>query len=367
MAAIHQFVAGFNTNDAISNEARVMRAMFRRWGFASEIFCEVRPMLPELRHEVRNISDCAAQCHPEDIVLLHLSVGSVVNNVFASLHCRKTLLYHNITPARFFHAVNQQTSYILERGRQQVRTLASTADVNIADSAFNAAELTELGYHDVKVLPLILDLDTLQAKPEAEMHERFSDGKTNVLFVGRCVPNKRIDDALRAFHCFQSTVEPHSRFIHAGSHAGTDRYCYFLQTLANELGLRDCCFTGPVTQAQMNALYGTANLFLCMSEHEGFCIPLLEAMVHGVPVLAYAAGAVPETMDGAGVLFREKDYPQIAEMMGRLTKDASLREAILNGQMKRVNRYRDRNLERELRDLLAPLLSSAEPPAPARL
>jgi len=359
MPAIHQFVAGFNNGDAISNEARVLRGIFRKWGFAADIFCETRRILPELRREVQDVSVCAAQCRPEDIVLLHLSIGSLVNDVFAALPCRKAILYHNITPVHYFQTVNRQTAAVLAQGREQARALAGTAAVNMAVSAFNAAELTGLGYRAVRVLPLILDLDMLRSKPDQTTRSRFRDDKTNVLFVGRCVPNKRLEDALRAFHCFQRTVEPNSRFIHAGSHAGTERYYYFLQTMVKELALRDCIFAGPVTQAQMNAIYGSADLFLCMSEHEGFCIPLLEAMLHGVPVLAYAAGAVPETLDGAGVLVREKDYPQIAEMMGKLKNDAPFRSAILRGQEERLNRYRGLNLEQELRTCLAPLLGGA--------
>jgi glycosyltransferase involved in cell wall biosynthesis len=366
MRAIHQFVAGFNNGDAISNEARILRGIFRTWGFASEIFCESRRVLPDLRGEVQDVSACAVQVRPDDIVLLHLSIGSAVNDVFASLSCLKAILYHNITPSHFFRTVNQQTAYTLERGREQTRRLAGAAALNMADSGFNAAELSALGYRDVRVLPLVLDLDLLLAKPDAATCSRFRDDKTNALFVGRCVPNKRIEDALRAFHCFQTTVEPNSRFIHVGSYAGTERYYYFLQTLAKELGLRDCFFAGPVTQPQMNAFYGMADVFLCMSEHEGFCIPLLEAMVHGVPVLAYDAGAVAETMDGAGVLVREKIHPQIAEMMGRLARKTPLRDAITRGQTQRLARYRNRNLEQELRGHLAPLLAKEGSAKPVR-
>lgn len=359
MAAIHQFVAGFSNGDAISNEARVLRGIFRGWGFQSDIFCETRRILPELRREVQDVSACAAGCQPGDIVLLHLSIGSMVNDMFASLRCRKAILYHNITPALFFQTVNRQTAQILAQGREQARALAGAAAVNMADSAFNAEELAALGYRGVRVLPLLLDLGMLLSKPDPGTRARFLDDKTNVIFVGRCVPNKRIEDALRAFHCFQRTVEPNSRFIHAGSHAGSERYYYFLQTMAKELALRDCIFAGQVTQPQLNALYSVADLFLCMSEHEGFCIPLLEAMQHDVPVLAYAAGAVPETLDGAGVLFGEKDYPPVAEMMGRLTSDATLCESIRRGQQERLERYRGRNLEQELRAHLAPLLGNA--------
>jgi L-malate glycosyltransferase len=359
MSAIHQFVAGFNNGDAISNEARILRDIFRKWGFRSEIFCENRRILPGLRREVADISQAAAQCNGDDVALLHLSIGSVVNEAFAALRCRKAILYHNVTPARYFEAVNQETARTLARGREQLQRLAGAAAVNMADSKFNAAELVEAGYRDVRVLPLVLNLDLLKTNPDPTTLRRFDDSRVTVLFVGRCVPNKRIEDALRVFHIFQRNVEPQSRFIHAGSWAGTERYYYLLQTMAKELGLVHCHFAGAVTQPQLNAVYARANLFLCMSDHEGFCIPLLESMVHDVPVVAYAAGAVPETLDGAGVLAMDRQYEMIAEMMGRVVRDAGLRSAIIRGQQERIARYRSRNLEEELRGHLAPILSAS--------
>jgi L-malate glycosyltransferase len=357
MRAIHQLVAGFNNGDAISNEARALRGVFRGWGADSEIFCESRRILPQLRREILDISDCAARVKPDDVVMLHLSIGSLVNDAFASLRCRKVIRYHNITPAVFFQAVNQQTARVLKKGREQARELAGAANLNLAVSRFNASELTGLGYGDVRVLPLLLDLNALRSRPDEATLRRFDDGRTNVLFVGRCVPNKRIEDALQAFYFYQRYLNPNSRFIQAGSHAGTERYYYLLLTLVKELGIQNCHFAGAVTQPQLNALYGCSRIFLCMSEHEGFCIPLIESMVHDLPVVARAAAAVPETMDGAGVLVHEPKYEMIAELMGRLETDATLRAAVVRGQQDRLTRYCSRNLEQEWRQHLAPLLA----------
>jgi len=356
MPAIHQFVAGFSSGDAISNEALQFRALFRAWGCASDIFCEAPRILPELRRDARNVGDYAAAGRPDDVVLLHLSIGSPVNDVFAGLRCRKALLYHNITPSHYFDAVNRQTAANLARGREQLRALANAAEVNLADSAFNARELADAGYRDVAVLPLVLDFARMAAAPDRKTLRRLKDGCVNVLFVGRCVPNKRIEHALLACHYFRRCVEPHSRFIHVGSFAGTERYYALLLSLARDLGLNDVTFAGAVPQPRLNAFYRAADIFLCMSEHEGFCIPIIESMAHGVPVMAFAAGAVPETLDGAGILVREKRYELIAEMMGRVARDAALRSAVLRGQRERLARYRARDLAGELRGSLAPLL-----------
>lgn len=356
MPAIHQFVAGFARGDAISNEAVVLRRIFRSWGFESGIFCEAKRILPELRHEAFDLADYPANERKDDIVLLHLSVGSPANEVFAGLSCGKAVLYHNVTPPACFARVNRQVARALDAGIRQVKALAGAADVTMADSLFNAGELERVGYRDVRVLPIVLDMNQLRQKPDRKTLRRFSDGLANVLFVGRCAPNKRIEDLLNAFWFFQNTVETGSRLIVVGSPAGAERYYHVLRVLERDLGLRNVHFTGSIPQAWVNACYACADVFLCMSEHEGFCIPLIESMVNDVPVMAYAAGAVPETLDGAGILFSEKRFDMIAEMMGRVIADNAFRRAVIERQRERLARYTSRNLEAELRQCLAPLL-----------
>lgn len=352
MTAIHQFVAGFQHGDAISNEARVLRRIFQGWGCRSDIFCEQRQILPELRSEAHDVTACTNACRPDDVVLLHLSIGSMVNEVFAGLPCRKAILYHNITPPRYLSGLQEQTARNLELGRKQAARLVGTAAVVLADSRYNATDLESLGHTGVKVLPLVLDLDALQGPPDRRTLRTFRDDLVNVLFVGRCIPNKRIEDVLHAFYYFQKYVEPRSRLIHVGSFAGAEQYHALLMTLADQLELEHIDLVGSVSQEELLAFYATAGLFLCMSEHEGFCIPLIESMVHNVPVLAYDAAAVPETLDGAGVLFREKDFGLIAEMMGRIVREPDLRHAILRGQQERLQRFRDRDVDEELRQAL---------------
>ncbi|MDD5679576.1 MAG: glycosyltransferase [Kiritimatiellae bacterium] len=357
---IHQFVAGFTVGDAISNEALILRIMFRRWGYTSEIFCETSHTGPALRHEARDAARTAELIAPDDIALLHLSIGSAVNEIFAGLACRKALRYHNITPAIFFRGLQEELAHDLAWGRDQARTLSKTAAVNMADSQFNAGELTAMGYPDVHVMPLVLNFGAINARADRSVLRALRDGLVNILFVGRCAPNKRIEDALLAFNYFQKTVEPNARFIHVGSFAGLERYQALLSVYARNLHLNHVIFTGSVPQGELAAYYETAHLFLCMSEHEGFCIPLIESMAHNLPIMAYAAGAVPETLDGAGVLVREKRWDYIAEMMGILTRRGPVREAVVRGQKERLARYQERDLEAELKSYLAPLLEKAE-------
>ena len=357
MKSIHQFVAGFANGDAISNEARELRNIFRSWGCKSEIFSEQKRILPELKKDAFDISDYMAADNEEDIVILHLSIGSVVNDAFKKLKSRKAILYHNITPASYLELINRQTANSLTKGRDQVEALVNVAEVNMADSKYNANELSSLGYNNVSVLPLVLKLDKLTNSHHKTTAKKISDGLVNILFVGRCVPNKKIEDALTAFYYFNKYVEPRSRFIHVGSYAGTERYYNILLLQVKELGLTNSVrFMKAVPQAHLNTYYKHSSIFLCMSEHEGFCIPLLESMVHDLPILAYDAAAVPETLDSAGVLVREKNFEMIAEMMGKMVHNHELRASIIRGQQERLERYKALDLESELKNNLAPMI-----------
>jgi len=356
MPALHQLVAGFANGDAISNEARVLQKLFRSWGCASEIYCEHKRTLPELRPLARDLARAPAEIGPDDVALLHLSIGSPANELLPTLAGRKVVLYHNITPPAFFRGFNEEIRHHLERGRQQACALAGKVDRALAVSRFNADELVAVGFRDVGVVPLFLDREHWGVAPQRRALAQYDDGKLNVLFVGRCAPNKRLEDLLAAFHYLQRYHEPRSRLLHVGSVAGLERYHALLRAKAVELKLRDVVFAGSVRQDELNACYRASHVFLCMSEHEGFCIPLLEAMAHRVPVLAYAAAAVPETLDGAGVLFREKRHDLVAEMIVRLARDAALRAAVLRAQDERLERYTRTDLAAILRGHLAPLL-----------
>lgn len=337
----------------------MFRTIFRRWGYTSEIFSEDRCVQPAQRKQVRDIEHYIPVASPDDIVLLHLSVGSKVNDAFKELPCKKAILYHNITPSNYFELVNKQTAGILQRGREQIAALAYIAEVNMADSRFNASELEAAGYRDVTVLPLVLDFSRLTDDIDARMRSKLSDGCKNILFVGRCTPNKKIEDLLQVFAYYQKTIEPRSRLVHVGSHAGSERYYSLLTTYVRELQLNNVLFCGTVTQPELNACYASADAFLCMSEHEGFCIPLLESMLHSVPIVAHASAAVPETLDGSGLLLSERRYDLAAELLGQLTGNAALRAAVVKQQSKRLARYRQRDLEAELRENLAPLLATS--------
>lgn len=329
--------------------------MFRSWGFKSEIFSETKSILPELRSDSLDVTRLASMVGKDDVVLLHFSIGSDVNEYLAPLPCRRVLRYHNITPHKYFAGVNTATFACLRRGREQLKQLSTVADANVADSAYNALELEQCGYRNVSVLPIIMDRGLLEAEPDRHMTAKLSNTGTNILFVGRCAPNKCIEELVTQFYYYYRFYDKKASLIHVGSFQGTERYYYFVRSLIKSFGIAERVrLLGSVPQSQLNAYYKSCDLFVSMSDHEGFCIPVIEAMYHRLPVVAFASSAVPDTMDGAGVLFAEKNFALVAETMHHIVSSAPLREAILKKQDARITRYFARDFEKEMRDILLP-------------
>lgn len=351
MAAIHQIVAGFTNGDAISNEALRFKSIFHSWGFESKIFSESKRVLPELRKTVEDFTKSDSTLNHDDIIMLHLSIGSPVNDYFKKLNCRKVIRYHNITPYQYFKLINQNTARSLEKGREQLARLSDAAELNLAVSEFNAKELRNRNFSNVHVLPIFLDLEKIKTSPDKRILSKYSDKDIfNIIFVGRCAPNKKIEDLIRLMAFIKKTCTRKIRLIHVGSYAGTEHYYHILLSMRHELGLdNEVIFAGSVSQRELSAYYKTASLFLCMSEHEGFCLPLIEAMIHKIPVIAYNAGAIAETMDGTGVLFKTKNFPLITETIRRIMTDKHLKDAIVSKQNMRIGKYSSRDLSHELK------------------
>lgn len=351
--SIHQIVAGFRDGDAISDEACLLQTIFKEHGYESSIYCAPETTAIRLRSAVRDLAMLPAQVKPDDIALLHLSIGSRGNDVFRNLNCRRAVLYHNVTPANFFQRLNPSLAHILSEGRRQAASLAGVAEINLADSEFNASELREMGFPSVKVFPLVIDANFGAGSVDPPMHARLTlDGRKNILFVGRVAPNKRHDRLLQVFHHFQHTLAPHSRLVIAGSSNGQEAYKALLLGSVHALELKQVVFTEFLTDAELNACYATASAFVCVSEHEGFCAPLLEAMAWDVPVFALAEAAVPETLNGAGVLFDGFDPAVMAETIERVLTDNALKSAVLARQRQRLARYRARDVWSEIASLL---------------
>ena len=274
-----------------------------------------------------------------DVTIFHFALPSPMTRAFASLSGARVLQYHNITPARFFAAYDVGLFRLAALGRRELATLVGHVDLALGDSEFNRLELEETGFTRTGVLPIAVNTERITAAPRRPALEKIlGDGLVNVLFVGRIVPNKRIEDHIRLAEMYKRYIDNYYRFIFVGRYDGIPRYYAQIQALIAEFDMLPdrFWFTGAVPDADLAAYYRWADVYVSLSEHEGFCVPLVEAMAADVPVLAYSAGAVPETLGGAGVLFAPKDLEFAAEMVGTLVYDRPVRNRVIEGQRRRV-------------------------------
>jgi len=313
--------------DAISQQALTLRRLLRAMGVASEIFAEHVDV--RLRGEARPHREIRSEAEGGAAVIYHFSIGSELCDLFRLLPTPRALVYHNITPPHFFHGVNARVAALCARGAEELRALRSHATVAVADSEFNRRDLEALGFERTTVLPIILDPERYRARPVAQLERIYRDGHVNFLHVGRLAPNKRLEDVVKVFYFYRRRIQPDSRLFLVGIDTDMEIYSVALRRMIQDLGLSGVEFVGRVTERELVTYYRLAHVYLCMSEHEGFCAPLVEAMHFGVPVVAYAAGAVPETLGDAGALVVRKDFPEIAELAAVLEEDRTLREEVV--------------------------------------
>jgi glycosyltransferase involved in cell wall biosynthesis len=351
---INQWVPAAHRGDAIGDSARRMRDMLRVAGHSSELFALT--IDDDLRTEVRPFADSASR--GGDITIFHFALPSPMTQAFASLQGARVLQYHNITPAAFFAPYDPGLFRLAALGRRELATLVGHVDLALGDSEFNRLELEEAGFTPTGVLPIAVDTERITGAPRRPALEKIlGDGLINILFVGRIVPNKRIEDHIRLAEMYKRYVDSYYRFIFVGRYDGLPRYYAQVRALISELQMLPdrFWFTGPVPDEDLAAFYRWADVYVSLSEHEGFCVPLVEAMAADVPVLAYSAGAVPETLGGAGVLFAPKDLEFAAEMMGTLVYDQPVRRRVLDGQRRRVRDFATPCIQARLMDVLAGL------------
>jgi glycosyltransferase involved in cell wall biosynthesis len=352
---IHQVLAALSYGDAIGNEALAIQRHLRAAGFESDIFAErVHPRMTSLARPLWEHEEVSS---PETVCLFHFSIGSAAGRLVYHAPDRLVSIYHNITPARWFVGFHSHLAGLCHHGRRELEAFAPRTELALGDSEFNRRELEAVGYERTGVLPIVLDLEAYRRPPSPVVRRLYDDGRTNLLFVGRIIPNKRIEDLIRVFAVFQRYSHPRSRLLLVGDHRGFERYYDRLQEMVRDLDLDGVVFTGHVDDDDLMAYYSVADLFLCLSEHEGYCVPLIEAMAFGVPVIAYDAGAVAETLRGGGVLLREKPPELVAELASRVLADAGLRRAILATQERAIREVRGTDFGALLMERLAPVLA----------
>ena len=351
---INQWVPAAHRGDAIGDSARRVRDLLRTAGHDSEIYA--LSIDDDLRGEVLPFADASAS--RGEITIFHFALPSPMTEAFAALSGHRVLQYHNITPASFFAPYDPQLFRLAALGRQELRTLVGRVDLALGDSEFNRQELENMGFTNTAVMPIAVNFERLTEAPRRPALEKvLADGPVNILFVGRLVPNKRIEDHIRLAEMYKRYVDSWYRFIFVGRYDGVPRYYSMIRAMLVEYRMLPdrFVFTGGVPDADLAAYYRWADAYVSLSEHEGFCVPLLESMAMDVPVLAYAAGAVPETLGGAGVLFSPKDLEFAAEMLGTLIYDRPVRDRVLEGQRRRVREFAADRIDSRLKNVLASL------------
>jgi glycosyltransferase involved in cell wall biosynthesis len=335
---IHQFATSLTYGDAISDEMLEIQSILREKGHESEIF--VRFFEPRLARFMRDFKEYRRMSSPDNVVIFHFSIGSPVSKMIFRIPDRKIMIYHNITPYDFFLDTHRILSKECYKGRLEIKLFKDKVDLALGDSEFNRKELEDVGYPNTGVLPLLLNFSKFDKEDDPLVHQIFANGKKTVLFVGRVIPNKKFEDVIKTFALYQKYFRPESQLILAGDYRGMECYHGALLDLLDRLGIKDVHFTGHIRFPSLAAFFKISDVYLSMSEHEGFGVPLLEAFYNRLPVVAYAAGAVEETMNGGGVLFFEKKFEMAAAALDRLDHDTRLRNGIIFSQLKALEKYR---------------------------
>jgi glycosyltransferase involved in cell wall biosynthesis len=333
--AIHQLLPALHQGDAVGNEALLLQAALRRAGVASELFAG--HVDPALLGRARPVGE--AEAAGEATWLFHFGPDSPAGRLFPRLRGTRVLRYHNVTPPELLAEHAPALARLCAAGLAEVRELATNAHVGLGASEFNRRELQAMGYARSAVLPLLADLERVRAASASRVLGRLlGDGRRNLLVVGRLAPNKRVEDAIAVFAVFQRLFDSRARLVIAGGWEGFEGYRASLERRAMALHAERVLFLGRVAEDELAACYQSGAALLCTSEHEGVGVPLLEAMACGVPVFAYDAGAVRETLDGAGVLLADKRPETWAGALDRVLADSALRAAVVASQHAAVRR-----------------------------
>ena len=331
---IDQVVPSFGDRDAIGTHILHLRDVIRNLGFESDVWC--KGAFPETRQLARFTDDLPDRERPGTWWIYHLSSGSPVAELIASRPEPKIVDYHNITPARLFRGWVPWAVEEAETGMRQLKRLVDASCFCVSDSAFNEADLVSAGMpadHSI-VVPPLFDPASLASSGHdrqlaADMRQERASGGADWLFVGRVTPSKAQHDLIKALACYRSAFDPRARLHLVGTSMGDD-YPRALERYARRLGLADAVrLTGSVSPRAIATYYETCDVFVCASDHEGFCIPIVEAMSLRLPVVAYDAGAVPETAGDGALVVGDKSPVALATAVHRVVSDKSLSDRLV--------------------------------------
>lgn len=347
MTRCDQWVPALHAGDAIGDSARLLRDALRARGFQADVYA--LHLDEGLAGDGRRFDEWVPG-GPDDLVLLHYAIVSPLTAALGEQRCKRALIHHNLTPPEFFEEYDREMARILRLGREELATLAPHVDLALGDSEFNRRELEAAGFARTGVLPILLDFDRYDEPPNPVLLRQFRDGRVNALFVGRVAPNKRPDALIRMAAYWKRFISPNLRLVLVGKLPRREtgrgeplRGHYFdtLQRFFYELGFSsdEIVFTGHVDHRELLAAYRAADVFVCASEHEGFGVPLVEAMRMDVPIVAVRGTAVSDTLGDAGVQLDDAEPARMAEAAHLVATDEALRAAVLAGQRRRLRAF----------------------------
>lgn len=351
---INQITATMSIGDAISNEILAIKKILDKMGVENKIYAE--NIHPKLKKYVNNYKDYKG--NKDHILINHFGIGSSVNDYIMNLKNEiKIIRYHNITPHTFFEGYNLVTSRLCNLGREQLKRSKDIYTHALAVSQYNKEELADIGYKNIEVMPIIIALDDYKKKPNRKILEKVDKNIKNIVFVGRVSPNKRQEDIIKSYYYYYKYFNKNSRLFIVGNYEGMEHYYKQLNDMVNKLGLdKQVCFTGHIKFEEILGYYSIADLFLCMSEHEGFCVPLVESMFFKVPILAYDSSAIADTLNGSSVLVKQKNYKYIAGMMDYILNNDDLKCKIVKKQLSRLEQLKPERIELEMKKYLEKIL-----------
>jgi len=345
--AIHQFIPAFSPGDAIGSEAVILQRTLQEWGATSRIYAGHIHGACEGRAEYFE----SYRPFPGDTILFHFAISSPLSSFIARLPVRKVLLYHNTTPARFFSGYNPELATLLERSREELASLREGCTLALADSEYNRRDLEALDFAPTAVLPILLDLKRFD-DPAPQVPRAPEGSGPRFLSVSRIVPSKRIEDIVRIFYYYSRCISSAAQLFIVGSGDTGGSYFEQLKRFISSLRVDGVVFTGPVSDAELGTQFRRADALVSMSEHEGFCVPLVEAMYFDVPIVAFNTGAVSDTLNGSGVLVNRKDPAEIAELIHMIVTKPDLKTRLVSRQRARLEFFRPERVKALLRGYL---------------
>ena len=349
--------------DAVSNDVLMMRRVLGERGHEVRIFAENSSVAGE-----RIETPAAALTYlrsDDDVLIYHHSIGctSGVETMRAAT-CRKIVKYHNVTPPDFFEGISEQHQHLCESGRAQLREIiAARPDLYLADSAFNASDLIAAGSEEHKtfVVPPFNQADDLRAgSADLELLDSYRDDSVNLLMVGGVRPNKGHADLIEAFATYYYHFNGQARlFIVGAGNKAFAPYAAALKRLIDEWSIDSrIVFTGEVSNEALKSYYLLGDALLMTSEHEGFCVPLVEAMALKVPIVAYASTAIPETAHDAALIWDERDPYLMAQSIDFLqTNEAEKIALVYRGSRRYEERFSNSAIEKRFFELVHPQIT----------